>query len=219
MKYEPRIHLPFLTEAEAPPGDSGEDRLPESLVRWALGQYTKAGDKVLDPFFGLGSAITQAANMDRIPNGIAADQGRIVWVAGQSEYWMNLASIDAYDIAQAGFPKMDACLTSPPFMAKTHKWNPLYSGDPKFAGYDSYLKRMAEIFIQIAKYMKRGAPIIVHVDNIEGRIFTPLVRDMGIVLTQSFTQVGEVIIIWDTTKQDHPVMNEAVSHLLIFKKA
>lgn len=213
------IHLPFLTEAEAPPSDSGEDRLPESLVRWALEHYTKAGDKVLDPFFGLGSAITQAANMDRIPYGIEADQERFEWVAGQSEHWMNLACIDAYDIAQAGFPKMDACLTSPPFMAKTHKWNPLYGGDPNFAGYERYIERIAEIFAQMATRMKRGAPVMVHVDNIDGRIFTPLVRDMGAALAQSFTQIGESVIIWDTAQQDHPVMEEAVSRLLIFKKA
>jgi hypothetical protein len=109
---------------------------------------------------------------------------------------------------------MDLVLTSPPYMPRHHKWNPLYGGDPKHAGYASYLKRMRAIFLKTKAIMKKTTPLIIQVDNLQhGKIFTPLVRDIAHCLDKDFIQTGETKVIWDNPKTDYPY-----TQYLIFKK-
>lgn len=205
--------LPFVyDEARAYPDDA-EDRYPESLVRAFLTYYTKPGDKVFDPFLGFGTTAFVAEEMGRIPFGVEADGERYEWAAGQLENWMNILHADSADISSFNLPKMDFCITSPPYMPMHHKWNPLYGGDPAQAGYERYLFRMAEIFTGVAGAMKRGSRIVVQCDNLQGKVFTPLVRDISAAVAQSLKPEGETIIRWLNAKPGYPY-----THCLIFKK-
>lgn len=207
------LEIPYaLDEARAyAPDDT--DRYPPGLVRAFLEHYTKPGDKVFDPFLGFGTTAFVAEEMDRIPYGIEADGERYEWAAGQLEHWMNILHADSGDIAEFKLPRMDFCITSPPFMPLHHKWNPLYGGDPAYAGYDKYMARMAEIFAAVGSVMKRGAYVAVHCDNLAGKVFTPLVRDIGNAVSQSFKAEGETIIRWQGARPDYPY-----THCLIFRK-
>ena len=99
-------------------------------------------------------------------------------------------------------------------MPRHHKWNPLYSGDPQYAGYDKYLKRMAFIFSKVATLMKKNTPFIVQADNLQhGRVFTPLIHDLTNCLNKNFIQTGETVVQWETPKADYPHTT-----LLYFKK-
>ncbi|MGB0720432.1 MAG: DNA methyltransferase, partial [Bdellovibrionales bacterium] len=100
MIYDDFIELPFVYEREAPPQDDASDRYPESLVRYFLDTYTKKGDRVFDPFTGLGTTAFVAEELGRVPYGIEADRKRFEWVAGQLEHWQNIKYGDAGDIAQ-----------------------------------------------------------------------------------------------------------------------
>ena len=151
--------------------------------------------------------------MSRIPYGTEAERERYEWSAAQLEHWQNIIHGDAAEIADFGFPKMDFCITSPPYMPKHHKWNPLYSGDPKYAGYDQYLKKIQKIFKKIATIMKRASFMVVQLDNLHGKTFTPLVRDVGIEIEKSFRLDNEIIVAWDNPKPEYPV-----THCLVFKK-
>ncbi len=210
------ITLPFAHENTVAADDSAEDKYPESIPRMLIQRLSKKGDKVFDPFLGHGTSAFEAEALERIPYGVEADGGRYEWAAGQCEYWQNIFHADAADIPALGLPKMDLCVSSPPFMARHHKWNPLAGGDPDFSGYGTYLQMLSDIFAGVKTIMKRGSLVCVHVENVQiGKVFTPLVRDFSFCLSESFVPVGESIIKWegrDTNEPQH-------SHVLIFKNS
>ena len=212
MTHTSFISFPFKLEREAPPFEDQEIKYPEVLVRHFLKEYTKKGQNILDPFAGLGTTLFVTEEMKRIPYGIEAERERFEWTAGQMTHWQNIIHGDADDILNFGFPKMDFCMTSPPYMPKHHKWNPLYSGNPKYAGYKTYLKRMEKIFANIARCLKRNAVCVVQVDNLRGKTYTPLVRDISIAVEKSLRLDDEIIVQWKNAKPDYPY-----THCLIFK--
>ena len=213
MNYPALIQLPFMRENAVAPKDSDQDKYPESFPRYFIEHFTKKKDKVFDPFMGHGTTAFVCEELGRIPYGIEADPERHEWAAGQCAHWQNIRCGDAGDAGEMGFPKMDFCVTSPPFMAINHAWNPLYCGDKIYAGYGRYLARMAEIFAGLKPLMKRGAHVVVHADNVSGKTaYTPLVRDFSLLISESFKPVGETIIEWQNAPEDYPL-----THALIFK--
>lgn len=208
------IKIPFKLERPTPPFGDDTIRYPEALVRHFIQKYTKPKSKVFDPFTGLGTTLFVAEEMGRTPYGIEADTQRHAWTAGQLEHWQNVINGDAAKMQQYGFPQFDFCMTSPPYMPKHHKWNPLFAGNPKHAGYDKYLKQMGRIFGLVAAHMKKGATLIVQADNLHhGRIYTPLVRDLSMCIEPHFKPTDEIIIEWQ-----NPKPNYAHTHCLVFTK-
>ncbi|MGQ0527748.1 MAG: DNA methyltransferase [Alphaproteobacteria bacterium] len=206
------ITLPYKHERDAPRFEDHDIKYPESLVRYFLKKYTKKGDRVLDPFAGLGTTLFVAEEMGRMPYGIEFDERRHQWAAGQLENWSHLIPGDAAKILLYGLPKMDFSITSPPYMPTHHKWNPLFAGDPKHAGYDTYLKRMALIYKNLAKLMKKNAIVIVQADNLHGRAYTPLVRDLSFAVSKSLRLENEIIVQWKNARENYPH-----THCLVFK--
>ncbi len=214
MKDNHFITLPYTLERAAPPFEDNGIVYPASLVRHFLKHYTKKNDKVLDPFAGLGTTLFAAEEMGRIPYGVESERQRFEWTAGQMKHWQHLRHDDSARIARLDLPKMDFCITSPPFMSKDHQWNPLYSGNPAYKGYPAYIARLKHTFSEIAKVMKKGAHVVVQVDNIRGRrAFTPLVHDMAAAIAASLRLDDEKIIRWENGPADYPY-----THCLIFKK-
>ncbi len=207
------IELPFVYENQGPIGHDNSDQYPESLVRYFLETYTKEQDKIFDPFLGFGTTAIVAEEMQRTPYGIESDRERFEWTAGQLENWHYIQHGDSGDMRSFGFPKMDFCITSPPYMPCYHKWNPLYGGDPKYSGYEMYLKRMEFIFKELFYLMRQNSYIVVQADNLYGKKYTPLVRDIGIIVSNSFVPKGEIIIKWKDAKPEYPY-----THCLLFKK-
>lgn len=206
------VSLPFKLEKEAKAFTDDDNRYPESLVRHFLKEFTSKDDRVFDPFAGLGTTLFVCEEMKRIPYGIEADRKRFEWTAGQLENWTHLLWEDSAKMLDLGFPKMDFAITSPPYMPKHHQWNPLYGGDPKKAGYNKYLRRMQYIFKQLSQLMKRNARVVVQVDNLRQKSFTPLVRDIGHVISKSMRMDDEIIIQWENAPKDYPY-----THCLVFK--
>lgn len=214
MSYASTISLKHVLERDPPSFECNDIKSPENLARFVIENYTKEGDKVFDPFTGLGTTLFVAEEMKRKPFGMEADGEKYEWVAAQLESWMSLINDDAYHSDRFGFPKMDLIYTAPPFMAKNHKWNPLFNGDPKKSGYDKYLRRISAIFKNMALLMKSNTRLVVQVDNIkQGNIFTPLIHDIITCLKPNFTQVDEINVKWDNPKKDYPYTT-----LIIFKK-
>lgn len=214
MSYQSFVTLPYKLERDPPPFEDNFIKCPESLARFMLTTFTEKGDKVFDPFAGLGTTLFVAETMKRQAFGIEAEESRYEWVAGQLEKWMQLIHGDSGDAARMGFPKMDFAFTCPPFMARTHTWNPLYAGDPKHAGYERYLKRMGKIFAGVSDVMKKNAYIVVQVDNLPGKTYTPLVRDLSVVISKALRLDGEITVAWD-----HPPRTEYMhTQCLVFKK-
>lgn len=214
LDYPSYIELEYAQENGVSKNDSSEDKFPECIPRYFIEHFiSKQKAKIFDPFMGHGTTAFVAEECGHVPYGIEADDERHEWAAGQIEHWNNIKCTDALSMNDLGFPKMDLCITSPPFMPANHGWNPLYGGDPEFKGYAQYLKKMAYIFAELKLRMKKGANVIVHVDNIHGKTFTPLVRDFSILISQSFTPKGETIIKFKNAPEDYPL-----TRCLIFKR-
>ena len=49
------------------------------------------------------------------------------------------------------------------------------------------------IFAELARIMKRGSNIVVQADNLPGRTFTPLVRDLGTAIGEVFRAEAEIV--------------------------
>ena len=213
MEHETFITLPWKLERPAPRFDSNEIKYPESLVRYFLQRHTKPGDRVFDPFAGLGTTLFVAEEMRRLPFGIEYDGRRHEWVASQLAHWPNLIHGDSGKLATYGLPKMDFVMTSPPYMPRHHQWNPLYAGNTKHAGYDAYLKQMAKIFARLAGIMKRNAYAVVQADNLPGRVYTPLVADFVRVVSTVLRLEAEIIVAWE----NRPEADTQHTHCLVFR--
>jgi hypothetical protein len=206
------VTLPYALKREPPPFEGNDIKYPEALVRHFLKQFTKRGDKVFDPFAGLGTTLFVAEEMRRIPYGIERDERRHQWVAGQLEHWRNLLQGDSNKLASYPFPKMDFSMTSPPYMQRHHRWNPLCDGNPAHAGYEAYLQGIQDIYRQLAGLMRRGGIVVVHADNLPGRSYTPLVRDLSLAIGTVLRLESEIIVAW----KGGPRSNRH-THCLVFK--
>ncbi len=214
MSHQKLIKLPWKLERAAPNFEGNDIKSPEGLIRHILKKYTKRGHKIFDPFVGLGTTMFVAEEMGRIPFGIEAEQQKYEWVAGQLENWTHLIHDDAAKIARYNLPKMDLVITSPPYMPRHHKWNPLFSGDPAKAGYQRYLKQLRLIFSKIQPIMKANAKLVIQADNLHhGPKFTPLVHDIAETLSRDFIQIDETKVLWTKPKPDYPF-----TQYLVFKK-
>jgi hypothetical protein len=206
------VTLPYALEREPPPFEGNDIKYPEALVRHFLKQFTKRGDKVFDPFAGLGTTLFVAEEMRRIPYGIERDERRHQWVAGQLEHWRNLLQGDSNKLASYPFPKMDFSMTSPPYMQRHHRWNPLCEGNPAHAGYEAYLQGIQDIYRQLAGLMRRGGIVVVHADNLPGRSYTPLVRDLSLAIGTVLRLESEIIVAWKGGSRSN-----RHTHCLVFK--
>lgn len=214
MTHKKLIHIPWTLERDAPPFEGNDIKSPEEMFRYTFKHNTKKGDKIFDPFTGMGTSLFVAEEMERIPFGMEYEPQKYEWVAGQLENWTHMVCDDAAKLDKYKLPKMDLIITCPPYMERHTKWNPLCGGNPKYAGYDKYLKRMGFIFGKVTNLMKKNTPLIIQLDNIQsGKNFTPLIHDITSVLNKSFIQTGETIIQWDTPKPDYPFTT-----LLTFRK-
>lgn len=208
------INLPWQLERPSPPFEGNDIKFPESFARHIIKKYSKTGDAIFDPFAGLGTTLFVAEELNRVPFGFETEVHKHQWVAGQLQHWTHLIHDDAANLEKYNLLKMDLVFTSPPYMPRHHRYNPLFDGNPKHAGYDKYLKRMGFIFGKVGTVMKKNAPLIIQVDNLQhGKIFTPLIRDIANTIDKHFIQTGETIVQWENPKPDYPH-----TQFLVFKK-
>src|SRR6187455_8558 len=67
-------------ESPLPDGVPGPDmRFPPRLVELFLEEYTRPGDRVLDPFAGFGTTLLVAERMGRVPLGIEFNPQRCAY--------------------------------------------------------------------------------------------------------------------------------------------
>lgn len=191
------ITLPYKYDRPLPDFQNGDDiKFPDTFVAAFLDRFTKVGDRVLDPFAGLGTTFFVCEAKGRIPYGVEADRQRYDWVRDRIETKGNLFHGDSAEIKSLNLPEMDFSITSPPYMPCWHEWNPLYNGDPRYNGYDIYLKRMQEIYVGVCALMKRDALLIVQADNLTNERFSPLVWDLGKALSEVMRLEGEILVNW-----------------------
>lgn len=203
MAFSEIISLPYIYDRPLPGFQNGDDiKFPDTLAAYLIDRFTKPGEKILDPFTGLGTTFFVSEQLERIPYGVESDKQRYDWVSERIKSKNNLKYGDSGNISTYDFPLMDFLITSPPYMPDWDDWNPLYGGNPKYKGYDTYLTRMQEIFSQIKNLMKEDAYLIVQADNLTHKGFSPLVWDLGKTISQVITLEGELIIHWNENSEN-----------------
>lgn len=170
---------------------NNDNRYPDSLVKYFLKKYTKSGDKIFDPFSGLGTSLIISEKMKRLPFGIEFDIKRCNFVKSKLKYKENLICSDSLKLSKNKFPKFDFSITSPPYNSLGDK-NCL-SGK---GGYLGFINDIGKIFSQLKLFMKKNSYIVIEVSNIKNKEVTTLAWDIGKEVSKIFHFEGEIIIGW-----------------------
>ncbi|MDA8218302.1 MAG: DNA methyltransferase [Dehalococcoidales bacterium] len=181
-------------------------KFPETLVAEFIRFFTHAGQWVLDPFLGTGSALVAAASCGR--NGVGVElsekyatiaRERVAAAAAGGEDCRQLVlQGDARRLrallAEAGIGQVDYCVTSPPYWNQLHRhslrqrdraaegldtrYGESQADLGNIAGYEEFLAAQKEIFDQVYEVMVPGGYLTVITNNVytAGRLF-PLAFD------------------------------------------
>ena len=192
-----------------------EVRYSNALAKRLILQYSKKGDNVLDPFAGFGTTLVVAQQLGRIGYGVEFEEKRYEYISKHIREPSKIVHGNALKIAQYKFPKMDFCLTSPPYMRSFDRENP-FSNYSKKGSYAQYLRDISAIYRQIKKLMKKDATIIVEIANTFGKGYpmTPLAWDVGKELSKIFFFEREII---HCTSDREASSGANHSYLLVFR--
>lgn len=193
-----------------------DNRYPESLVKYFLELYTEEGDKIFDPFAGLGTSLIISEKLSRVPFGIEFDDKRCEFVKSKLSHKDNLICGDSLKLSKKKFPKFDFSITSPPY-------NPI--GEESYlsgkGGYQGFIKDIGKIYSQLKQFMKKNLYIVIEVSNLKGKEVTPLAWDIGKEVSKIFHFEGEVIVNWKTKRTCKGNINYGYgydhSYCLVFK--
>jgi SAM-dependent methyltransferase len=172
-------------------------RFSESLVEHFVREFTREGDVVFDPFAGYGTTLMVAEEMGRVAYGIEFDERRVRYARARLEHPERLIHGDSRRLASYRLPPFDLSVTSPPYMGKNDRENPLTNyttgGD-----YTAYLQGLSSIYEQLGQLLKPGARAVVEVANLRlSDGLTTLAWDVAGALARVLHFEGEVVVGWD----------------------
>jgi DNA modification methylase len=173
-----------------------DNRFPEALVSYFLKNYTKPGDSVLDIFAGLGTTLFVAEQMKRIAYGLEYDKKRVEYIRASLVQKNNVIHGDALKLEDYKLPKIDFCLTSPPYMPKDDDLNPL-TGCTTKGDYKQYLKDIRTIFSKVSRILKPNSHVVIEVANLKGNGVTKLAWDIAHEISEILHFEGEIVIGWE----------------------
>ncbi|MFW9916906.1 MAG: DNA methyltransferase [Candidatus Thorarchaeota archaeon] len=173
-----------------------DNRFPEALVSYFLNNYTQPGDSVLDIFAGLETTLFVAEQMKRIAYGLEYDKKRVDYIRANLVQKNNVIHGDALKLEDYQLPKMDFCLTSPPYMPKDDNLNPL-TGCTTKGDYKRYLKDIRTIFSKVKDIMKANSYVVIEVANLKENGVTTLAWDIAREVSKTFHFEGEIVIGWE----------------------
>ena len=221
MKHEKEFPEEFRTE--------DDPRGIEEVARYFLKEFTKEGDKIIDPFAGFGTTLIISEEMGRIPFGIEFDKRRAEYIRSHIKNKDNLINGSSLELNSFDLPEFDFCFTSPPFTYRSDEDNP-FTNYTTVGNYDQYLRDFYKIFFQLKQVMKRDSYLVIEVSNVkkkgedtilnikeEGEV-TTLAWDVAKEVSKVFHYEGEIVIAYEGKGRDETSgYGYDVSYCLVFK--
>jgi DNA modification methylase len=202
--------------AERPEAADEDDvHFPEALVEAIVGEYSSAGDTVLDPFAGYGTTLVVAERMGRRVVGVELLAERVRFIRARVSEAARVIEGDARRLDGYGVGPVDLCLTSPPYMdAVDHPENPLTAYTTLDGHYRTYLAELGGVFAAVARLLTPGGHLVVNAANlIAGGTVTPLAWDIARAIGRTLTFRGEIYLRWD-----RPPADITGDYCLVFRK-
>lgn len=207
------VKLPIDIEEPFPDEFNGDDvRYHPDLVRYFIGRYTKPGDFVFDPFAGYGTTLVVAEQMGRDVGGVELMSDRADYIEKQLKNTEYLLNGDILRINLDKLPKINFCMTSPPYMGKEDKADGLTGY--QFAGkYKIYLEKLQQVYRKLQSNLQNNATIILEVSNLKQQnSVTTLAWDIGKLIGEIYKFEGEVIICWEGEENDDGIYGYGYDH-------
>lgn len=207
-------------------------KFPEDMVIEFIKFFTKKGDTVIDPMVGTGSTLISCVESGR--NGIGIElsekyanitktrllnrQINDLFIKDYEKVNIKLFVGDALNIDKLDFPKIDYCITSPPYWdmlrekgfetqlkRKEKKLDVFYSENPSDLGnisdYMEFLDKLDTIYRKVHSMLKPGGYMTIIVKNIKkkGKMY-PLAWNLADRLSTFFQLKDEKIWCQDDIK-------------------
>jgi len=202
--------------AVAPDSKDHPATFSPTMIEGFIRFFTKNGQKVLDPFCGIGSTLVACKRSGRIGYGIELNKKYYeVCLKRVPEFRENVFNCNAEDLSRLGLPEIDFSISSPPY------WNMLnrstrdfrklrskgnldykYSADDQDLGniteYDEFLNRVSNIYLMMHDQLKQGGYLVVIVKNVKkgGKLY-PLAWDLARSLSKKYVLKDEKIWMQD----------------------
>lgn len=162
-------------------GDSSF-RFPEELAELIIRKYSRKGNRVLDPFCGLGTTLTVSERLGRQSVGFEVDSNRADFASKRGG---RVIADSAKNVLEYELEPFDLLFTSPPYLSFDDESDPEGS---------SYINEISGIFGILKHVMKEDSYIIVEVANLRRKEgFRPQAWEIGIALSKQFNLLGEII--------------------------
>jgi DNA modification methylase len=202
--------------SQRPPGQVEDVHFTESLAAAIIGEYSREGDLVLDPFAGFGTAAFVASRMGRRCVAIEFLPERASFIRQRAGVAADVITGDARRLDALISGPVDLCLTSPPYMTATgHPQNPLTGYTTMDGDYARYLNELGAVFRNVAELLRPGGHAVLNVANIvTAGTVTTLAWDIAERVSRSLTFRQDVFVCWD---QQPPGISG--DYCLVFQKA
>lgn len=178
--------------------------------------FTKEGDKVLDPFVGIGSTLEACKRTNRIGYGIELNPKYYnLCLKRTPEFKNNIFNDSCLNIDKIKINNIDFCISSPPYWdilnRSTHNYknkrknkelDVKYSDSELDLGnieeYEVFLNKLKEVYLKIYNLLKNKAYVVIIIKNVKkgGRLY-PIAWDIARMLSDKYVLKDEKIWIQD----------------------
>lgn len=210
------IRLSFdALQRERPEGATEDVHFTEALVEAVVADFSRTGDRVLDPFAGYGTTLVVSERMGRVATGVELLPERVSTMRRRLTGTARVMQGDSRRLGELGLGSFELCLTSPPYMtAAGHLENPLTGYATRDGAYPRYLTELTDVFGAVAEHLVPGGHLVINAATIRtGDTVTALAQALTRTVARHLDFRGEIRLEWDRLPAPF-----ASDHCLVFRR-